>query len=155
MPKTGYCNGDDVLLSIGGKAVGHCTSHKVSVKTTTQERAVKPAAASALSKQGLFTQKSAKKVEVTVSFDAMVFYGETEEGYKDILAKIMSGTPVDVSCFERSETAMTGATLPDPYLTGSFIVDSLEKTAKAQEDVTYSGQLSNNGEVTLDATKLT
>ena len=42
--KTGYCNGSDMLLYIGGKAVGHCTSHKSTFTSETNDRAVKPAA---------------------------------------------------------------------------------------------------------------
>ena len=29
--KTGYVNGSDMLLIIGEKAIGHCTTHNVSI----------------------------------------------------------------------------------------------------------------------------
>ena len=28
-PTSGYVNGSDILLSVGGKAVGHCTTHTI------------------------------------------------------------------------------------------------------------------------------
>ena len=40
-------------------------------------------------------------------------------------------------------------------MTGSFVIASLEQSAPAQDDVTYSGTLENNGEVTLDPSKIT
>ena len=42
--KSGYVNGSDLLLFIGGKAVGHCTSHTMTFNSETKERAVKPVA---------------------------------------------------------------------------------------------------------------
>ena len=42
MAKTGYCNGSDMLLYVGGKAIGSCTSHTTTFNSETKERAVKP-----------------------------------------------------------------------------------------------------------------
>ena len=47
--KTGYCNGSDMLLYIGGKAVGHCTTHTTTINSETKERAVKPVAIEGIS----------------------------------------------------------------------------------------------------------
>ena len=44
MAKTGYCNGSDMLLYVGGKAIGSCTSHTTTFNSETKERAVKPVA---------------------------------------------------------------------------------------------------------------
>lgn len=41
--KTGYVNGSDMLLLIGEKAIGHCTTHNVSISAETKDRAVKVA----------------------------------------------------------------------------------------------------------------
>ena len=40
----GYLNGNDLLLYVGGKAVGHCVSYSVDYKSETKNRAVKPIA---------------------------------------------------------------------------------------------------------------
>jgi predicted secreted protein len=42
-----------------------------------------------------------------------------------------------------------------PYLTGNFVISSLERTDPAQEDATYTIQLENSGEVTFDETGIT
>ena len=47
--KTGYCNGSDMLLFVGGKAVGHCTSHTTTINSETKDRAVKPVATKGVS----------------------------------------------------------------------------------------------------------
>ena len=44
VPQTGYINGSDILLSVGGKAIGHCTTHTITFNSETKDRAVKPAA---------------------------------------------------------------------------------------------------------------
>ena len=44
----------------------------------------------------------------------------------------------------------------EPYLEGSFVITSLERTDPAQDDSTYSIQLENNGEpTTLDEDAIT
>lgn len=48
-PTSGYVNGSDILLSVGGKAVGHCTTHTITFNSETKDRAVKPAAANGYS----------------------------------------------------------------------------------------------------------
>lgn len=45
--------------------------------------------------------------------------------------------------------------LRPPYLTGKFVVASLESTDPAQDDSTYSISLENDGEITFDDSALT
>lgn len=40
----GYVNGSDLLLFVGGKAIGHCTSHTLTFNSETKDRSVKPVA---------------------------------------------------------------------------------------------------------------
>lgn len=42
--KDDYINGSDLLLNVGGKAIGHCTTHTTTFNSDTKERAVKPVA---------------------------------------------------------------------------------------------------------------
>jgi predicted secreted protein len=42
-----------------------------------------------------------------------------------------------------------------PYLTGKFVIASLERTDPAQDDSTYSISLENDGEITVDPTAIT
>ncbi|MBD5370466.1 MAG: hypothetical protein HDR80_04860 [Bacteroides sp.] len=147
MTKTGYCNGSDMLLYVGGKAVGHCTTHTVTINSETKDRAVKPVASAPLS-AGLWKNKGVTGMSVTISAEGLCFYEETENGYKQVLAVIAEGQSVEVKCMERGNT-------DKPYLTGKFVVASLERTDPAQDDATYSISLENDGVVTFDETAIT
>lgn len=145
--KTGYCNGSDMLLYVGGKAVGHCTTHTTTINSETKDRAVKPAASKGIS-AGLWKNKGVTGLSVSISAEGLVFYQESENGYKSCLAMIAAGQSVDVKCAERGNT-------DKPYLSGKFVVASLERTDVAQDDATYSISLENDGEVTFDETAIT
>lgn len=146
MSKTGYVNGSDMLLYFGGKAVGHCTTHRTTISSETKDRAVKPVASEDVTK-ALFKDKSVVGLSVSISAEGLCFYQETENGYKAALAKIMAGASVEVKCMEReSET---------PYLTGKFVITKLERTDPAQDDATYSIELENDGAVTVSESAIT
>lgn len=144
--KVGYVNGSDLLLKVGGKAIGHCTTHTTTFNTETKDRSVKPVASASIS-AGLWKGKGVTGLSVSISFEGLTNYEETEGGFKTLLNAWKTGQTVEVVALERENT--------DPYLTGSFVIASLEQSAPAQDDVTYSGTLENNGEVTLDPTKIT
>lgn len=144
--KQGYANGSDMLLYVNGKAVGHCTSHTTTINSETKDRAVKPVASASIS-AGLWKNKGVTGLSVSISADGLIFYQETESGYKACLAPISKGQSVEVKCMEReSET---------PYLTGKFVIASLERTDGAQDDATYSISLENDGVVTFAEDALT
>lgn len=151
--KSGYVNGSDMLLYVGGKAVGHCTSHSVNFASETKDRAVKPLASKGVS-SGRWKDKSVAGLSITISAEGLMHYGETETSFSDLLAAWAAAEPVQVKCLERAAT--DDGTAPAPYLAGSFIITKLDKTLGADEDVTYSVELENVGEPdTLDQSKLT
>lgn len=140
MAKTGYCNGSDMLLYVGGKAIGSCTSHTTTFNSETKERAVKPVATAAMA-SGLWKKKGVVGLSYSISGEGLVFYDETENGYKSLFALWKAGASVEVKCMERdSET---------PYLVGKCVIASLERTDPAQDDSTYSISLENDGEPTI------
>lgn len=145
--KTGYCNGSDMLLYIGGKAVGHCTTHTTTINSETKDRAVKPAASAGIS-AGLWKNKGVVGLSVSISAEGLVFYNEAESGYKSCLSMIGKGQSVEVKCMERENS-------DKPYLSGKFVVASLERTDPAQDDATYSISLENDGIVTFDENAIT
>ena len=152
MARTGYVNGSDMLLYVGSKAVGSCTSHTTTFNSETKERAVKPVATQAQG-SGLWKKKGVVGLSYSISAEGLCFYDETEFGFKALLAAWKSGQPVTVKCMERT----TGATsdTPSPYLEGSCVIANLERTDPAQDDSTYSVQLENNGApTTLDETAI-
>lgn len=144
--KTGYCNGSDMLLYIGGKAVGHCTTHTTTINSETKDRAVKPAASQGMS-SGLWKGKGIVGLSVSISAEGLVFYQESEMGYRSCLAMISKGQSVEVKCMERKDE--------NPYLSGKFVVTSLERTDPAQDDSTYSISLENDGEVKIVESAIT
>lgn len=148
MAKTGYCNGSDVLLYVGGKAVGSCTSHTATFSSETKERAVKPVASAALS-SGKWKKKGVVGLSYSISAEGLRFYDETECGFKELFKLWKAGESVEVKCMEREASEK-------PYLVGKCVITSLEETAPAQDDATYSVNLENDGEpTTLDEEAIT
>ena len=142
----GYVNGSDLLVMVGNKAVGHCTTHTATFSTETKDTAVKPAASVASGSGSLFKNKRVSGLSVQVKADGIVFSGETESGFKDILSAWKTGAAVALKLFKRGSDAT-------PYCSGNFIISSLENTAPAGEDATYSATFDNDGVVTIDETK--
>ena len=91
--KNGYVNGSDMLLYIGEKAIGHCTSHTTTFDTETKDRAVKPEASKKLS-AGLWKSTGVTGLSITISFEGLAFYNETEFGVKELLATWKAGKSV-------------------------------------------------------------
>ena len=142
-----YVNGSDLLCSIAGKAVGHCTSHTATFNTETKDVAVKPVATTAPGSSSLYKSKRVTGLSVQVKADGLQFYNETESGFKQVLGPWSKGQSVKLDLFERSQEET-------PYLTGQFIISSIEQSASAGEDATYSVTFDNDGPVIVDETKL-
>ncbi len=148
MAKTGYCNGSDMLLYIGGKAFGHCTTHTTTFNSETKDHTVKAVATAGIT-SGLWKGKGVTGLSISISAEGLVNYDETEEGYAPLIALWKAGKPISVKCMERENDSK-------PYLEGSFVIASLERTDPAQDDVTYSISLENDGEpTTLDESAIT
>lgn len=146
--KTGYCNGSDMLVYVGGKAVGHCTTHTTTMTSETKDRAVKPVATKSIS-AGLWKSKGVTGLSISISSEGLVFYGESETGYKALVAAWKAGKSVEVKCMERENSEK-------PYIKGQFVITSLDRTDPANDDSTYSVSLENDGEPdTLDDTAIT
>lgn len=135
---TGYINGSDLLLKVGEKAVGHCSSHTLTFNSETKARAVKPASSEPKS-AGLWKAKGVTGLSVSISFEGLRFYDETENGYSEIAALWGKGQSVAVEAFQRGGDAT-------PYVSGKFVIASLEETSPAQDDATYRGTLESDGE---------
>lgn len=142
-----YINGNDLLVSIDGKAVGHCTTHTATFNTETKDTAVKPVATKSKEEAGKFKSKTVSGLSIQVKADGLVFHAETEGGFKELLGKWKVGGSVKLDLFERENDSI-------PYVSGSFIISTLEITSPAGEDSTYSATFDNDGAPdTFDATK--
>ena len=134
-----------MLLYVGEKAFGHCTTHTTTMNSETKEHAVKPEASKAKS-SGLWKSKSVTSLSISVSAEGLVFTGESESSYAALFAAWKQGKSVKLKCMERGNSTT-------PYLAGSFVITSLERTDPAQDDATYQASFENDGEPeTLDET---
>lgn len=147
-PKTGYVNGSDLLLFVGGKAVGHCSSHTMTLNSDTKDRAVKPVATMTIS-AGLWKAKGVTGLSISISAEGLINYNETEQGVKGLMTAWKTGQSVEVKACEREGDST-------PYLVGMFVITSIEQSAPAQDDATYSISLENDGEPSVfDPSKIT
>lgn len=143
-----YCNGSNMLLYLGENAFGHCTTHTATMNSETKDRAVKPLASEAKT-NGMWKEKGVTGLSIAISAEGLIYDGETEASYGKMMAAWKSGQPVKIKCMQRGDSQK-------PYLAGSFIISSLERTDPAQDDSTYTINLDNNGEPdTLDETAFT
>ena len=141
-------NGSDVLIGMGGKAMGGCTSHTTNYNSETKEIIVKPTADKPIS-SGTWTRQTVVKQTITISVEGLQSYDETETGVKGILKAWKEGKPVELKGFERESD-------DQPYLVGNFIVKTMTRTSPANDTATYSAELVNDGEPSvLDETKIT
>ena len=86
-----YVNGSNMLLYVGGKAIGHCTTHTCTMNSETKERAVKPAASVTSLVTGLYKEKGITGLSISLSAEGLAFNGETEGGYAALLAAWKAG----------------------------------------------------------------
>ena len=142
----GYINGSDLLLMVGGKAVGHCTSHTLTFNSETKDRAVKPVASNGIS-SGKWKGKGVTGLSISIKADGLRFYDESENGFDEVAPKWGEGASVEVKAFKRTDSG--NAEGSNPYVQGKFIIASLEETSPAQDDATYSISLENDGEPTV------
>lgn len=146
--KTGYVNGSDLLLYVNDKAIGHCTTHTSTFSSETKDIAVKPVASKPIS-SGLWKGKVVTGLAIAISVEGLRFYNETETGFKGLFKEWIKGKSVKLKCMERGDSA-------EPYLVGQFVITSLEETAGAQDNATYSANFDNDGEPeTLDDSAIT
>lgn len=145
--KEGYVNGSDLLLMIGDKAVGHCTSHTTTFTSETKERQVKPVATAPITK-ALFKGKGVVGLAYSISAEGFRFFNESECGFKTLFKLWKAGASVTVAAKERESDS--------PYLKGACVITNLVETAPAGDDATYSLQLENDGAPDeLDESKIT
>lgn len=133
-----YINGSDLLLLVDGKAIGHCTSHTLTFESETKDHAVKPPKSQAQN-SGLWKNKTVTGLSISISAEGLRFEGEEENGFEEVAPSWGKGSVVEVVGFKRGKDST-------PYVSGNFVIVSLEETSPAQDDATYSIKLENDGE---------
>lgn len=134
----GYINGSDVLLMVGEKCVGHCTSHTLTFNSESKERAVKPVASANIQLESVYKEKKVTGKSITVKAEGLRNYEETENGFAELLDMWHRGSSVLVKAYNRADST-------SPYLKGQFIISNMEETSPAGDDTTYTITLENDG----------
>lgn len=141
-------NGTDLILSVGGAALGFSTTCKISTSVETGERTTKEASA------GKWKEKYVKSYSEQISADGCVLTdGDTEIPTYDQLKDMMiAGTPIDCSYNVREGATREGKTTGG--YAGKYLITKLDLDGKAGDDATYSVTLDNYGPVAKNASGL-
>ncbi|WP_290456541.1 hypothetical protein [Muribaculum intestinale] len=137
-PATGYKNGSDMLLSLDGKCIGHCTSHKIQYGSDTKSHNVKAPESEAATGSALFTEETVTGLNYQIDFEGLEHNEETENSAGLIRKAWRAAKPVEVKLFERGKKET-------PYLVGYCIISSLSEDYPAADDTSFSGSLKNCG----------
>lgn len=140
MPKS-VLDGTDMILSVGGNALGFSTGCKISTTAETGERLTKESSA------GKWKEKYIKSFSEEISADGCILRDGTTEypTYDEIKALMLAGEPVDVTYSLRDGDKRTGKTAGG--YSGQYLITSLEGDGQAGEDAKYSIKLENCGAV--------
>ena len=132
-------DGTDLLLSVGGKALGYSTSCKISTSTETGERITKEAA------MARWKEAYVKSFSETITADGLVLTNSDAEKptYKELKALQLAGEPVIAAYYQRSSDGSSIACY------GNYIITKLDIDATAGEDAKYSIELQNSGAVNV------
>lgn len=133
-----YMSGSNVLFTVGGKGLGHSTTHTVTYSTETKKRGVKPPVKEK-TKKALFSGKGVTEMSISVHGEGFRYKGEEELSLDEIRKLWGIGRSVELSCFERDGDAT-------PYLKGKFVISKVEETSPAQDDATFAVDFENDGE---------
>lgn len=153
----GYIHGSNMIVFVGSKALGHCSTCEIQDTAETKSRAIKalpdynassqqsdtdlqPSSGEDTTKDGLWEEKSVSKRTVAISAEGFICEGESGEGYEDLLAKMDAGEPVKVKYAHKGEESTK-------YRVGMFLITSLKRNDPANDDSTYSISLENTGKV--------
>lgn len=149
-----YKHGSKLIIFVGTKALGHCSSCEIQDQAETKTRAIKslPDYSEAetdddlkpstgdTSKDGLWDEKSVSKRNVTINAEGFVCDEESGMGYDDLLDLMDKAEPVKAKYAYAGEESQK-------YRVGKFIITSLQRSAPADDDETYSLTLENTGRV--------
>lgn len=135
-------DGTDLILSVGGKALGFSTGCKIDTSAETGERVTKEAAS------GKWKEKFVKSFSESISADGLVLNSgsATTPTYDAMKELMLKGEPVDGSYNVREADSREGKAAGG--YKGKYIITSLSLDAQAGDDSKYSIQLENSGAVT-------
>lgn len=134
-------DGIDLILSIGGTALGYSTGCKITTTAETGERLTKEATAAG------WKEKYIKSLSQEITADGCVLENPQSQypTYEQIMALMTARKPVEVSYGVRGE-GREGSTTN--YYKGNYVITSCDLDGQAGDDAKYSIKLENTGAVT-------
>jgi predicted secreted protein len=137
----GVLEGIDLILSVGGKALGYSTGCKVSTSTETGERITKEATS------GKWKEKYVKSFSETITADGVVLKeaDSSRPTYEELKAMQLKGEAIEAQYAVREGASREGSKTGG--YSGKYIITSLELDGQAGDDAKYSVTLENCGEV--------
>ena len=135
-------DGTDLILSVGGNALGYSTGCKITTSAETGERVTKEAAS------GKWKEKYVKSFSEQISADGCVLRSVSNgmPTYDELKALMLAGEPIEASYSLRDGDGREGKTAGG--YKGKYIITSLELDGQAGDDAKYSVKLDNCGAVT-------
>jgi predicted secreted protein len=121
-------NGTDLLIYVGGVAVGHSTSSSININADMIDATTKGSAGWKDVLPGL--------KDWSMDVEGLVDYGQVE-GFSECFANVANGTQI----VAKFGTEVTG----DVRYTGNAYVSSLSQSAPMEDVVTYSFTLTGDG----------
>lgn len=142
-------DGTDLILAIGGNALGFSTGCKVSTSAETGERVTKEASG------GKWKESYIKSFSEQITADGVVLTDGTDEvpSYDQLKAAMLKGEPVDGAYNLRDGDKRTGKS--SGGYKGKYLITSLDLDGQAGDDAKYSITLQNSGAVTKNDSGLT
>lgn len=134
-------DGTDLILSVGGAALGFSTGCKVSTSAETGERITKEASS------GKWKEKFVKSFSESISADGCILTdGDSDiPTYDQLKALMLAAEPVEATYSLRDGDTRTGKTTGG--YKGQYLITSLEADGQAGDDGKYSVTLENCGPV--------
>ncbi len=134
-------DGIDLILSVGGNALGYSTGCKISTSTETGERLTKENASSK------WKDKFVKSYSESISADGVVLIGGEDNmpTYDQLKDLQLAGEPIEATYGVRDGETRDGKTAGQ--YKGKYLITSLDLDAQAGDDAKYSVQLENCGKV--------
>ncbi len=134
-------DGIDLILSVGGNALGYSTGCKVTTSTETGERLTKENASSK------WKDKYVKSYSESISADGVVLIGGEDNmpTYDQLKDLQLAGEPIEATYGVRDGETRDGKTAGQ--YKGQYLITSLDLDAQAGDDAKYSVQLENCGKV--------
>lgn len=129
-----YRSGTDLILSIGGTALGHSDQCKIAYKAETGSRKTKEAA------DGKWDEKYVKSLSASITASGFV-YDDDAMNLPQLETLWAAAVPVEASWKNRGEEIVNK---------GMFVISQLNHDGKAGDDAKYDISLDNSGAITFN-----